>query len=535
LIFSKIQYRDKRMNTKKLLLKLIAVLATMTLAFELFAVKPVLGNQVPGGYNQDHSYEEIDAYVDEQLKALNIPGASLAIIEGDKIVHVKGFGVSGPDGEAPTPQTPFIICSLTKSFTALAVMQLVEAGKIDLDAPVQRYLPWFHVADPQASAQITVRHLLNQTSGLSQTAGMIPLADFDDSPDATERQARGLATFALTRPVGSVFEYSNMNYNLLGLVIEAVSGETYADYIQSHIFTPLEMSHSYTSKAEAQQNDLAVGYQSWFGTPVAVPDLPVPSGSLPSGQLISSAEDMAHYLIAHLNEGRYGEVQILSPDGIAELHRPAVNAATMGVEMGEYGMGWFIEQTRQGTRIWHNGTAPDFFSYMALLPGQNRGIVLLVNANQMLINFALIEVGAGAASLLAGIQPESVPWGVIPWALRGFLLIPVFQVIGALATLRLIGRWRRDVNRRPGPIRMWVVYILLPLIPNLLLVALGLTLLGSDMLGFMLLFMPDLSWLALVCGGFALLWIFLRTGLILWTLRRLTPSQPHVGQLSAQA
>ena len=87
------------------------------------------------------------------MRRLHIPGVSLAIVEGDRIVHLRGFGKARPGGEAPTPQTPFFIGSLTKSFTALAVMQLVEAGKIELDAPVQRYLPWFRVADPAGSAR----------------------------------------------------------------------------------------------------------------------------------------------------------------------------------------------------------------------------------------------------------------------------------------------------------------------------------------------------------------------------------------------
>ena len=112
------------------------------------------------------SYSVVDAYIEEQMQRLHIPGASLAIIEGDKVMHQRGFGKARPDGETPTPQTPFFIGSLTKSITALAVMQLVEAGKVELDAPVQRYLPWFRVANPEASAQMTVRHLLNQTSGM---------------------------------------------------------------------------------------------------------------------------------------------------------------------------------------------------------------------------------------------------------------------------------------------------------------------------------------------------------------------------------
>jgi len=140
------------------------------------------------------------------------------------------------------------------------------------------------------------------------------------------------------------------------------------------------MSHSYTSQAAAKQDGLAVGYRYWFGTPIAVHDLPVPYGSLPSGQLISSTEDMAHYLIAQLNDGRYGEVQILSPAGIAELHRPAVEASMMGVPTGQYGMGWFIEEHGQTWIVWHSGLVPDFFAYMALLPEQKKGVVLLINA-----------------------------------------------------------------------------------------------------------------------------------------------------------
>jgi CubicO group peptidase (beta-lactamase class C family) len=508
------------MNKEKLLLKWISILAILAVAFELFAVHPVLANQGSDERAQGTSYAEIDAYIEEQLKALNIPGASLAIIEGNQIVHVKGFGVSSPEGEVPTPQTSFFICSLTKSFTALAVMQLVEAGKIDLDAPVQRYLPWFALADPQAASQIAVRHLLNQTSGLTQTTGWVALANFDDSPDASEIQARELATFKPNRPAGSAFEYSNMNYNLLGLIIAAASGERYADYVQNHIFDPLDMNHTYTSKAVAKQNGMSSGYLSWFGFPMAVPDLPVPNGSLASGQIISSTEDISHYLIAQLNGGRYGDVQILSPEGIAEMHSPAVDAITSGVDMGDYGMGWFISQTSQGNRIWHDGTAPDYFSYMALLPDQHLGMVLLVNANQMMLNFALLEVAGGAASLLAGVQPESIPWAVVPWSLRLFLIIPAFQILGVFFTLRAVSRWRKDVSRRPGPYRKWIFHIVLPMILNLVLVSCALGLVASGVLGFMLLFMPDLSWLAIICGSFALVWIFIRTPLILRTLRK---------------
>ena len=208
------------MQTKKLLLGSLLVGGALAITRLLFS-KVASIEPKPA----DRSYDAIDAYIDEQMYRLHIPGGALAIVEADQIVHLRGFGYARPGGETPTPQTPFFIGSLTKSITALAVMQLVEAGKIELDVPVQRYLPWFRVADPQVSKQMTVRHLLNQTSGLSFMSSQLSLAVFDDCPDANERQVRALSTLKITRPVGSQCEYSNLNYNILGLIIEVASGE----------------------------------------------------------------------------------------------------------------------------------------------------------------------------------------------------------------------------------------------------------------------------------------------------------------------
>jgi len=515
------------MNIKKFLFPWLLVCTLLALTLRLFA-KPASAKTV----FKSAPYDGIDDYVEQQMRRLNIPGVSLAIVEGDKIVHLRGFGQARPGGEAPSPETPFFIGSLTKSFTALAVMQLVEAGKVELDAPVQRYLPWFRVADPQASTQMTVRHLLNQTSGLPVLPGWQLLADFDNRPDVTERQSRALATLPLNRPVGAAFEYSDLNYRLLGLIVEAASGESYAAYIQNHIFGPLEMSHSHTSKAAAQQDGLAVGHQSWFDIPIAAPDLPVPIGSLPAGQLISSAEDLGRYLIAHLNEGRYGEAQILSPKGMAELHRPVVEASMEGFPGARYGMGWYIEEQGQTRIVWHSGMCPDFYGYMALLPEQRKGVVLLVNANHFTGQLTLTEVGMGVATLLAGNPPAPIQFGFIPWALRGFLVIPLLQIAGLAATLRLLHRWRQNPMSRPGRGRMWGQHILLPIVFNLIPVASALTLLGSSLRGFLLLFMPDLSCLAFISGGFALVWTFLRTGLILGALRGSSSPQPFVRRLS---
>src|SRR6266699_4851498 len=156
----------------------------------------------------------IDAYVSTQMQANHIPGVALGLVHNDQVMHLRGFGSADQSGRAVTPDTPFILASVSKSFTALAVMQLVEAGKIELDAPVQRYLPWFRVADPVASARITLRHLLYHTSGIPGT---------DSAPGKTtvEQQVRALSTVTLDRPVGSSFEYANANYQALGLIVQA--------------------------------------------------------------------------------------------------------------------------------------------------------------------------------------------------------------------------------------------------------------------------------------------------------------------------
>jgi CubicO group peptidase (beta-lactamase class C family) len=498
------------MNTKKLLL-LSLIIGGLLAAIRMLFAKTA--STEPDSSASSH--DAIDAYIEGQMRRLNIPGVSLAIVEGDKIVHVRGFGRARPGGEAPSPQTPFFIGSLTKSFTALAVMQLVEAGKVELDAPVQLYLPWFRVGDPQASTQMTVRHLLNQTSSLPALPGETALADLDDRPDATERQVRGLASLKITRPVGSKCVYSNLNYNILGLIVEIASGETYADYIQTHIFTPLEMRHSYSSRDKARQNGLAIGHRHWFSLPFPAANLPIPRGSLPSGQLISCAEDMANYLIAHLNRGHYGDVQILSPAGIDELHRGELDYIVMGISSGKYGMGWF-DIGLGGTKTYsHGGNVPDFSAFMAIIPEQKKGVVLLLNADPYGLPPVTEEIGLNLTALLAGQQPAPIKLDFIQWVMRLLPLIPLFQVVDVILTLRRLHYWRANPGLRPTRRRLWREYILLPFVPNLALVVVLGYLKSTRLLSFLRLFIPDLAWITRISGSIAGIWGSLRTVLLL--------------------
>src|SRR5687767_287883 len=210
----------------------------------------------------DPEFATIDAYIAARMKDLRIPGVAVGIVRNDQIVYLKGFGIADPSGRPVTPQTSFRLASVSKTITALAIMQLVEAGKIELDAPVQRYLPWFRVAveagsAPEESSAITVRHLLYHTSGIPQSAGNDNFYNGDSSDTALEANVRQLAKVALNRPVGTTYQYANLNYDALGLIVQTVSGQTYEAYIQENVFAPLEMDESFTSQAEAQTQDLA--------------------------------------------------------------------------------------------------------------------------------------------------------------------------------------------------------------------------------------------------------------------------------------
>ena len=409
-------------------------------------------------------FAAIDRYIEQQMGAARIPGLALGIVQGDQIVHLKGFGKADETGRPVTPQTPFVLGSTTKSFTALAIMQLVEAGKVELDAPVQRYLPWFRVTDPEASAQITIRHLLNQTSGLPSPAGTT--YSFKERTDqaALEEQVRALANVTLDRPVGESFEYCNLNYGMLGLVIERVTGESYEQYIQERVFDPLQMNNSFADYQEAQKHGLAQGYLYSWSMPKPV-DFIYNRTGLPSGYLVSSAEDMSHYLIAQLNGGRYGDVSILSEAGLAQTHLPAIQATMMG-DSTSYGMGWFVGEMDGVPAVWHPGGVMSYHSDLILAPESGWGIVIIHNANDY-TGAPGTEIASGILNLLVGRQPVSktrqfpIPQSVL-------LAVLILQVAGIVRSANMFKRWRSQPESMPHGKAKTALSIGLPFVINLL-------------------------------------------------------------------
>jgi CubicO group peptidase (beta-lactamase class C family) len=459
-----------------------------------------IGNVDAGATQQGEAgYAAIDAYVTEQVNRLGIPGLALGIVEGSQIAHLQGFGAADSTGRAVTPQTPFNLGSLTKSFTALAVMQLVEAGQIDLDAPVQTYLPWFALADKDASARITVRHLLNNTSGISTKDGN----RFWPSQQGLEEMVRGLDKIQLTQPVGTTYQYCNINFMIAGLIVEVVSGQSYADYVTERIYKPLDMRHSYASRAPALADGLAERYHYMFGQ-VFRDEGPMPPSFLPAGFLIASVEDMAHYAIAHLDDGRYGDTSILSPQGMAELHTPAVSQG------GDryYAMGWEVGTLDGVSAIWHTGDDSRIHSVIILMPDRGSGVILLANATGFEQQSQVDDTAVGVFLVLNGKAAArvSLPIGrrLQYWAL---LLAPLLQILGILLV------WR---NRQR--IKGWGV--LLTVILNLAVVlVLFRVSLQIITLPSMLVYYPELGYSLIVIATLGIGWSVIYTGMHLMMRR----------------
>jgi CubicO group peptidase (beta-lactamase class C family) len=464
-------------------------------------------------------FAAIDAYVKAQMKDIRLPGLALGIIRGDQIIYLKGYGVADPSGRTVTPQTPFSLASLAKPVTALAIMQLVEAGKVELDAPVQRYLPYFRLADEQAAATLTVRHLLNQTSGLSRAAGDEKLPSRVSFDWTREQRVRELSDNALTYPVGTTYQYSNVNFVILALIVETTSGQPFESYVQEHVFNPLEMNRSSYYQPEATSPDSAVGYQQWFGFPVAS-DLPFPRSHNGGGGLIASAEDMTHFMIAQLNEGRYGTVTVLSPAGITEMHTPAAREEDTD---SFYAMGWEVETVDGLTTISHNGDYGGFHADMSLT-SDGWGVVMMMNANSLWAAGRPAGIRTGVISLLRGQQPLANE-GIFALRVivRGIMSVVALQIIGIVLSLVTLRRWYRDSqpDRRPhGWLRVtW--HVVLPLVVNLLL-GFVITVIVPAVLGVTLralMFVnPDFGYTMAMSGVVAFTWI-IRTVLAYFVLR----------------
>lgn len=458
----------------------------------------------------------LEQYLRAQMGKYRIPGMAVAIVRDGEVEYLEGLGVAGSDGGPVTPDTPFLLASVSKSVTALGVMQQVEQGHLALDDPVQKHLPWFEVAGGRGN-QITVAHLLYHTSGFSELSGLqANLAT--DSPQALEAGVRGLKDEELEFLPGESYQYSNLNYAVLGLLIQQISGQPYEQYIKEQVFTPLEMGHSYTSRAQAIAHGAASAHYPFFGFPVLVDNfVPYTRFTLPAGGLWSSASDMSRYLVAHLNGGSIGGASLLSPANVQVLHRPGY----MFDDVQGYAMGWtsnrgFMPHDQlldtgsslvdrgELTVLFHEGDWLGYKSVAFLIPELDYGLVLLMNSNDPTIPSVFRFFAWDVTLISTGGEAQYFPpaEGFVQRRSRALFAVAVLLLAaGLVVSMRLIKQFRNSGSlSQPRRLRQLLFaagclvltaallsYLLLVLLPD-----------NNANLATLLRFVPDVGMLLLV-------------------------------------
>lgn len=343
--------------------KLLILLCVLLISITGFVF---LGNT---SYAQANKKQQIIVdYIDENFKELKTPGLSIGIIENGEIYFINYGYADTEDQIVTSEETNFEIGSCTKAFTALAILKLNQEGFISLDDSVIKYFPKFKCSFENKSYDITIEQLLHHTSGVGTDT--ISLFRPDNSEEALRKIVTTLSGIELKHQPGKKFEYATINYDILGAIIEQVSGLAYEDYIKDNLLNPIGMTSSYVGSGEDE--NASSGYKVNFYKPREY-EAPVFRNNYPAGYLVSSTKDMIKWLNYQLGNQ---DIQINS---LLELsHKP--NKEVDGMYDGYYGAGWFISPNKYD-EIHHEGQNPNFAAFVSFCKKANTGIVVLSNSN----------------------------------------------------------------------------------------------------------------------------------------------------------
>lgn len=324
-------------------------------------------------------FEELDAKINAAVTAHAVPGAAVAVWADGK-EYVKGYGVTNVDYPVPVDgDTLFRIGSTTKTFTGTAMMRLVDQGAVDLDAPVRHYLADFAVADVDASAEVTVRQLLNHTPGWLGD----DVEDFGGGDDAVARYVAAMTRLPQLTPPGSVFAYNNAGLVVAGRIIEITTGSTYEAAVQDLVLDPLQLGRTHYFSDRIVGLNVAASHNVVDGKPVVDTDFwAFPRSCNPTGGLMSTARDQLRYARFHLGDGT-------TPDGTRLLSEPALVAmrsnpgvgGTLLVELTGMGLTWMLRPSTEGvTIIQHGRTWAGQHSGFFMVPERNFAMTVLTNS-----------------------------------------------------------------------------------------------------------------------------------------------------------
>ena len=351
----------------------------------------------PAATLDEATIAEIDAMVEETMARINLPGFALGVVKDGELAYAKGFGVTSLEGGAPvTSQTVFQWAETSMAPTAMAVMQLVEAGKIDLDAPVTDYVPYFTLQDERYK-EITVGQLLSHTSGIPDSGDA--MADWENfmpeyDAGATERWVRtDLAASGLLFAPGEGFEYSDLGYALLGAVIAEASGQTYEQDVNENLFQPLGMDKSTFLLEEVDKGMLATPHiPNAAGEVTASKTLPYHRPFAATNNLFSNIEDMGKLAQVSLNRGTLSGQSILPESAFQQMWNPQSPTPYADYPFGrvhpspmmiDWGQGWFLGEVDGQSTPNTFGGEQGFQTEMVLAPDVNLAVFAVGNSQAM--------------------------------------------------------------------------------------------------------------------------------------------------------
>lgn len=337
----------------------------------------------------EEARKRLEEYIAKTMAQVHIPGLSIALVKEGEVVYARGFGARNLENDIPaTPDTLYGVGSCTKSFTALAIMQLVEQGKLDVQDPVNEYLnlKLGFEEDP-----ITIHHLMSHSSGvpslgmagilISKMTGRprywIPMSDTEDFLS----HLNGAQEEVVTRPGGRYF-YFNSGFTLLCEIVERVSGMRYEDYIKEKILKPLKMNRSTFLKEEFEKDpDIMTAYRREDDGTITPTVHPFHRLIYAPGGLLSSVIECTNYLIANIDGGVFNGTRIIEESLLEEMHKIQIKTSKNIFGTLGYGYGWGIQENFFGhTQIGHSGSTGVSSARLAFIPDENIGVALAANS-----------------------------------------------------------------------------------------------------------------------------------------------------------
>jgi len=325
--------------------------------------------------------EGFDTFMTKAMADFKVPGAAVVVVKDGKVLLVKGYGYRDMAKKLPiTGKTLFPIASITKSFTVTALGTLVDQGRLEWDKPVREYLPGFRMYDPVATEQLTPRDLVTHRSGLPRH----DLLWYSSSLTRDQLVAR-LRYLEPSKPIRSTYQYNNLMFVTAGYLAGQVAGTSWEELVQRQILTPLGMNTTRFSSQDARKSpDYALPYRKNRKTDVVSEIEFSQWGDVgPAGSMNSCIDDMARYLLLHVNKGNVDGKQLLGKNNADQMQSPqmVIQRSPLFAELSEpaYGMGFFIETYRGHKHVSHGGNLDGFSLQLSFLPKDGIGVVVLTN------------------------------------------------------------------------------------------------------------------------------------------------------------